>query len=69
MTKPIEVKKYGNFTIYDSGVPDDPYRFFAEGTQAPGKTIPDTGSSLEELEEKLSKHHRARSNAPGEMNE
>jgi|1186.fasta_scaffold650063_2 hypothetical protein len=69
MAEAIEVKKYRKFTIYDSGVPGDPCRFFAEGTEAPGKTIPDTGSSVEELEEKLTKYPVARSNALREMKE
>jgi hypothetical protein len=58
MAKPIKVKEFGRFTIYDSGDLGDAHRFYAEGTDpdARGQTLPDTGSSLEELEEKLKKY-------------
>ena len=56
MAKPSRVKETGKFTIYDSGILGDPCRFFAEGTAAPGLTLPDTGATLKELEEKLKQY-------------
>lgn len=64
MAKPSRVKETGKFTIYDSGILGDPCRFFAEGTAAPGITLPDTGATLEELEEKL-KQYAVDSQKPG----
>jgi hypothetical protein len=47
---------FGRFVIYDSGIPGDRSRFFAEGIASPGTTLPDTACSLEELKEKLTKY-------------
>lgn len=56
MAKPSRVKETGNFNIYDSGILGHPCRFFAEGSAAPGITVPDTGATLKELEEKLKQY-------------
>jgi hypothetical protein len=52
----IEVERFGRFVIYDSGIPGETSRFYAEGVAGPRITLPDTGSSLEELKEKLTKY-------------
>ena len=52
----IEVEKFGRFVIYDGGILGDPCRFYAEGLTGRGITLPDTGSSLEELRGKLAKY-------------
>jgi hypothetical protein len=54
----IEVERFGRFVIYDSGILGDPSRFYAEGIAGRGITLPDTGSSLEELRKQLTKYSK-----------